>query len=45
MVDRMDVQIKLLSDVTEELKAIHRAQKAPLSNQFNELFEEGNLHY
>ena len=41
MVERMDTQIELLSRITEELIAIHKAIKAPLSTAFNELFNEG----
>jgi tetratricopeptide (TPR) repeat protein len=44
MVERMDAQIKLLSEVTEELRAIHRTLKSPLSTQFNELFQRGEIH-
>jgi hypothetical protein len=41
MVERMDTQIDLLSQVAEELIAIHKTLKAPLSTEFQELFRRG----
>jgi tetratricopeptide (TPR) repeat protein len=45
MVERMDAQLDVLSRVAEELVAIHKTLKAPLSTQFNDLFQRGKLHF
>jgi biotin carboxyl carrier protein len=45
MVDRMDMQITLLSNVAAELAAIHQTLQSPLINQAQELFRLGEEHY
>ena len=45
MLDRMDMQINLLSNVAAELDAIHQTLKSPLINQAQELFRLGEEHY
>lgn len=45
ILDRMDTQINLLSNMATELDAIHQTLKSPLINQAQELFRLGEEHY